>query len=86
MIFRVWTGCVFIANGLTRMRYCSDEGVLCFTYKGPLGTQPPGFLPWFRVPGRRSMDLNIVFGHWGALGYYREPGITAPGNRLCLGP
>ncbi len=67
----------FIANGLTRMRYCNAEGVLCFSSKGPLGTQPPGFLPWFRVPGRKSAALNIVFGHWGTLGYHREPGISA---------
>ena len=45
-------------------------------------------LPWFAVPGRRSANLKIIFGHWAALGYYRVPGIYALdsgcvwGNRL----
>ena len=35
------------------------------------------WLPWFAVPGRRSADLKLVFGHWAALGYYRAPGVYA---------
>lgn len=78
----------FIVNCLTRMRFCSDEGVLCLDQNGPPGSQPPGLRPWFTVPGRRNADLNIVFGHWAALGYYRDQGIYALdsgcvwGNRL----
>jgi len=78
----------FIVNCLTRMRFCSDEGVLCFDQHGPPGSQPAGLRPWFTVPGRRNAGLNIVFGHWAALGYYRNQGIYALdsgcvwGNRL----
>ena len=78
----------FIVNALTRMRFCTADGALSFSEKGPPGSQGPGLLPWFAVPGRRGADLNLVFGHWAALGYYRAPGIYALdsgcvwGNRL----
>lgn len=78
----------FTVNALTRMRFCTVEGVLSFSEKGPLGSQGAGLLPWFAVPGRRNADLNLVFGHWAALGYYRAPGLYALdsgcvwGNRL----
>ncbi|TVR60813.1 MAG: symmetrical bis(5'-nucleosyl)-tetraphosphatase [Candidatus Competibacteraceae bacterium] len=67
----------FTVNALTRMRFCKADGTLSFAEKGSLGSQEPDLLPWFAVPGRRNADLNIVFGHWAALGYYRAPGIYA---------
>ncbi|RUQ36095.1 MAG: symmetrical bis(5'-nucleosyl)-tetraphosphatase [Candidatus Competibacteraceae bacterium] len=78
----------FTINALTRMRFCTADGTLSFSEKGPPGSQKPGLLPWFSVPRRRSADLRIVFGHWAALGYYRAPGLYALdsgcvwGNRL----
>lgn len=65
----------FITNCLARMRFCNDAGALSFKEKGPPGSQPANLKPWFQVPGRRNAELNIVFGHWAALGYHREPGI-----------
>ena len=67
----------FTVNALTRMRFCTVNGTLSLTEKGPPGSQPTHLLPWFAVPGRRNAALNIVFGHWAALGYYRAPGIYA---------
>ncbi len=67
----------FITNCLTRMRFCEPDGTLCLHHKGSPGSQPPHLMPWFHVPGRKNRDLKIVFGHWGALGYYQEPGIFA---------
>src|SRR5437762_1008508 len=29
---------------------------------------PAGYLPWFEVPGRKSVDHTLVCGHWSALG------------------
>jgi len=78
----------FTVNALTRMRFCAEDGTLSLSGKGPPGSQGPGLLPWFAVPDRRSADLNLVFGHWAALGYYRAPGVFALdsgcvwGNRL----
>jgi len=65
----------FIVNTLTRMRFCHPDGSLDLVNKGPPGSQPSPLLPWFEVPERRNADLNVVFGHWAALGYHQVPGI-----------
>ncbi len=58
----------FIANALTRIRYCDQDGRLDMRDKGPLGTQGAGLIPWFQVATRRNRDTRIVFGHWSSLG------------------
>ncbi len=65
----------FIVNGLTRLRYCDAEGTLLLKEKGPPAAQAQDVLPWFRVPGRRSRDERILFGHWSTLGYLAEDNI-----------
>lgn len=62
-----WARMRFITNCLTRMRYCDAQGALNLKAKGPPGTQPPGAVPWFEAPGRRSEGVPIVFGHWSTL-------------------
>ncbi|CAH0132904.1 Bis(5'-nucleosyl)-tetraphosphatase, symmetrical [Massilia sp. Bi118] len=58
-----------IVNALTRMRLCWPDGRMDFLHKesdkGPEGSD---LLPWFDVPGRRTADVTVVFGHWSALG------------------
>jgi bis(5'-nucleosyl)-tetraphosphatase (symmetrical) len=63
----------FIINCLTRARYCSVDGDFEFSEKGGPGQQAPHLLPWFAVPGRRSADHRIVFGHWSTLGQVAWP-------------
>lgn len=58
----------FIINGLTRLRYCDSSGRLDLRSKGPPGTQPAGYLPWFQVPGRGTSAAPVVFGHWSSIG------------------
>lgn len=58
----------FIVNTLTRARYCTVDGRFEFRQKGAPGSQRQGWLPWFQVPGRRSQDTAVAFGHWSALG------------------
>jgi bis(5'-nucleosyl)-tetraphosphatase (symmetrical) len=57
----------FITNCLTRMRYCHADGTLDLAAKGAPGSQDGGLLPWYALPGRRSRDSTIVFGHWSTL-------------------
>ncbi len=57
-----------ITNAMTRLRFCTAEGVMDFHSKGAPGHAPTRHLPWFQVPGRKSSDTPIVFGHWSALG------------------
>jgi bis(5'-nucleosyl)-tetraphosphatase (symmetrical) len=73
----------FTINCLTRMRYCSAKGSLNLKSNGPPGSQKPGSMPWFEVPGRLSKNLNIVFGHWSTLGECNEPGVF-PTDTGCL--
>ncbi|MDH3647275.1 MAG: symmetrical bis(5'-nucleosyl)-tetraphosphatase [Gammaproteobacteria bacterium] len=66
-----------IVNSLTRMRYCSPDGEMCLKSKGAPGTQPAGFHPWFRIPGRASARQKIIFGHWSTLGETGDPDVCA---------
>jgi len=63
-----------IVNALTRMRLCQGDGTMDFKHKesdsGPAGS---GLLPWFDLPGRRTADVTVVFGHWSALGLVQRP-------------
>jgi bis(5'-nucleosyl)-tetraphosphatase (symmetrical) len=56
-----------IVNALTRLRFCTLEGVMDFASKEGAGAAPPGFLPWFEVPGRASQGTPMAFGHWSTL-------------------
>ncbi|QGZ60788.1 symmetrical bis(5'-nucleosyl)-tetraphosphatase [Paraburkholderia acidisoli] len=55
-------------SALTRMRFCNAEGVMDFTTSGGLDSAPAGYMPWFDVPGRKTGNVTVVFGHWAALG------------------
>ncbi len=57
-----------IVNAMTRMRFCSPEGVMELRLKGEVEQAPPGFMPWFAVPGRKTRGVPIICGHWSALG------------------
>lgn len=72
-----WDRLRFTVNCLTRMRYCDRRGTLNFKEKGPPGSQPKDLLPWFDVPGRRSQDSEIIFGHWSTLGFRITQGCYA---------
>ncbi len=68
----------FITNVFTRIRYCSVDGELDLKTKGIPGTQIKGAMPWFEIPGRRTVDDRLVFGHWSTLG------IGIKNNTLAL--
>jgi len=72
-----WPRLRVIVNAMTRMRFCSAEGVMEFHTKGELSDAPSGYLPWFQVPGRRSAHDVLVTGHWSALGLRVEPKLLA---------
>ena len=55
-----------IANYLTRMRLCQQDGLLEFSFAVGLDEpMPNGFLPWFAWQAPRAR--KILFGHWAAL-------------------
>ncbi len=57
-----------ITHILTRIRYCDAAGKLNLSATGPPGSQPAGFLPWFKHKHRQTRDVKIAFGHWASLG------------------
>lgn len=67
----------FVINALTRIRFCSADGTLDFKTKEGAGAAPEGLLPWFDVPGRRSIGQPIAFGHWSTLGLVNRPELLA---------
>lgn len=56
-----------ITNYFTRMRFINAQNALDLTSKEGMNTAPPGFLPWFEAPGRKTADIRMIFGHWAAL-------------------
>lgn len=72
---RGWERLRFITNCFTRLRYLDHDGHPCFNAKGPPGSQPPGYVPWFKAPGRRSAGQTVIFGHWSTLGFYQGDNV-----------
>ncbi len=72
-----WPRLRVIVNAMTRMRFCTPDGVMEFKSKGKLSNAPAGHLPWFDAPGRRSADAVLVTGHWSALGLKITPHLLA---------
>lgn len=53
---------------MVRVRTLRPDGALCDDYSGPPGGAPPGCVPWYAAPDRRSQDACVLFGHWSTLG------------------
>ena len=68
-----------ITKVLTRLRTCSDDGVMESTFSGPPKLTPQGFHPWFDVPDRRNATAAIVFGHWAAMGLHVSENLLGVG-------
>lgn len=64
-----------IVNGLTRMRFIDAEGGMDFAVKEGADAAPPGLTPWFDVPGRRTANVTVIFGHWSTLGLLMRPNL-----------
>ncbi|MFS8930182.1 symmetrical bis(5'-nucleosyl)-tetraphosphatase [Cupriavidus taiwanensis] len=66
-----------VVNALTRLRYCTPDGMMDFKTKDGPGKAPDGFMPWFDVPGRCTQDVTVVCGHWSTLGLVMRPNLMA---------
>ena len=70
-----------ITNYLTRMRYCSKDGVLDLESKGitPNATSEKSLgkvAPWFSNAKRKTAHEKILFGHWASLnGCTNDPNV-----------
>jgi bis(5'-nucleosyl)-tetraphosphatase (symmetrical) len=64
-----------ITNALTRMRFCTPNGQMELESKEGLKNGPKGYIPWFNVPKRKTIDTLIYFGHWSTLGLLRRSNV-----------
>ncbi|MBX9872700.1 MAG: symmetrical bis(5'-nucleosyl)-tetraphosphatase [Burkholderiaceae bacterium] len=66
-----------IVNALTRLRFCTQDGVMEFATKEGADAAPAGYRPWFEVPGRRTAGVTVAFGHWSTLGWLVRQDVLA---------
>ena len=64
-----------VVNALTRIRFVDADGRLELRSTDAATTPPPGHLPWFDAPGRRTAGVPIAFGHWSTLGLLMRPDL-----------
>lgn len=67
----------FAVNALTRMRFVRADGGLDLITKGGVAQPPPGSVPWFEAPERKTQGVPIAFGHWSTLGLVNRPDLLA---------
>ena len=79
-----WSACLegyerirVIINAMTRMRICTYDGRMNFTFKGRVEDIPIDYLPWFDVPGRASKEATVICGHWSALSLQIKSNLIA---------
>lgn len=66
-----------VINALTRLRFCTADGVMDLKTKEGLGKAADGLMPWFDVPGRGTEGTTVVCGHWSTLGLVMRPDLMA---------
>ncbi|GBH27268.1 symmetrical bis(5'-nucleosyl)-tetraphosphatase [Burkholderia vietnamiensis] len=64
-------------NAFTRLRFCTPDGAMEFKATGGPDSAPPGYLPGFDAPARRTENVTVVFGHWAALGLMLRDNLVA---------
>ena len=66
-----------IVNALTRLRFCTPDDAMDFDTKEGAAAAPPGFMPWFDVPGRKTAATTVAFGHWSTLGWLNRRDVLS---------
>jgi bis(5'-nucleosyl)-tetraphosphatase (symmetrical) len=66
-----------IVNALTRLRFCTPEGEMEFSSTEAAADGPPGFVPWFDAPQRKTEHTTVAFGHWSRLGWMSRPRLIS---------
>jgi len=65
-----------IINAFTRLRFCARDGRFGLRFKGPPGSQPKTYRPWYTY--HQQSRVRFVFGHWST------HGDNLQDNALCL--
>ena len=67
----------FVINALTRLRYCTADGCMDLSQKGPPGEVAPPLAPWFTFADAQSRGARVICGHWSTLGFSDRNGVIA---------
>ena len=69
----------YILNAFTRMRFLKENGRLTFKLKNsPFSNKQRNsqdskkYIPWYEHPDRKSVNYQLIFGHWASLGFYND--------------
>lgn len=65
-----------IVNAFARLRFCTAFSEIEFREKRDARCAPPGYAPWFALPGRHTANTPIVAGHWSSEGLRLLPGVS----------
>lgn len=66
-----------IVNALTRIRFCTADGIMDFESTESANAAPPGLMPWFDCPERQTAQDMVAFGHWSTLGLLNRTHLMA---------
>ena len=69
-----WDRLRVIVNAMTRMRFCTRDGIMEFHAKG--ATPPRGYLAWFETRPAEERE-TIICGHWSQLGLLMKAKLAA---------
>jgi bis(5'-nucleosyl)-tetraphosphatase (symmetrical) len=75
-----WDRLRVIVNALTRLRFCTAQGMMEMDSTAAPDQAPPGHLPWYAVPDRQTREQPLAFGHWSTLSIrqpHRKPAMIA---------
>jgi bis(5'-nucleosyl)-tetraphosphatase (symmetrical) len=64
-------------SAMASLRMVTADGAMRRDFNGPPSEAPPGCVPWFDHPGRRSRDARVIVGHWAALGLLLRDDVVA---------
>jgi bis(5'-nucleosyl)-tetraphosphatase (symmetrical) len=64
-----------IVNALTRVRYCEPDGTMVLNTPEDAVEAPPGLMAWYDLPGRKTENVTVVFGHWSLRGLIMQPNL-----------
>jgi bis(5'-nucleosyl)-tetraphosphatase (symmetrical) len=65
-----------VVNAFARLRFCTAFSEIEFKEKRDASFCPPGFAPWFALPGRRSAASHVIAGHWSSEGLRLTPTVS----------
>jgi bis(5'-nucleosyl)-tetraphosphatase (symmetrical) len=62
---------------MTLLRVLDPDLRPSYEFKRAPEQAPPGYVPWYEAPGRRTTKQIILFGHWAALGHRMRDHVIA---------